>query len=92
MMLIGSSAATKIDLRATFPIMESFFGNKFDETCRKIRYFLTDSCDAASKSSKLLAAKLDTIALLESPRKPPRKCWAHIAGLLENMLSLNFHL
>ena len=53
--------------------MESFFGNKFDKTCRKIRYVLTDSCNAASKSSKLLAAKLETIALFGSPRKSPRK-------------------
>ena len=79
-----------MDVRAIVQIMESFFGNKFDETCRKIRYVSTDSCNAASKSSKLLAAKLKTIALLESPRKSPRKCFAHIAGLLEKMLSLNF--
>ena len=91
MMLIGSSAATKIDLRATFPIMESFFGNKFDETCRKIRNVLIDSCNAASKSQlQSLAAKLDTIALLESPRKTPRKCWAHIAGLFTKKLAANF--
>ena len=78
MMLIGSSAATKIDFRAIFSIMESFFGNKCDETCRKIRYVLTDSCNAASTSSKLLAAQLDTIARLESSRK-----LAHIPSFLE---------
>ena len=91
MMLIGGSAATKIDLRATFQIMESFFGNKFDETCREIRYVLTDSCTAVSKSQlQSLAAKLDTIALLESPRKTPRKCLAHIAGLFTKKLAANF--
>ena len=43
---------------------------------------MSDSCNAASKTNRLLAAKLDTIAPLSTPRKS-LKCLAHIAGLLE---------
>ena len=72
----------EIDVQAIVQLMRSSFADKFDSTCTKIRYILSDSCRAASKTNQLLAAKLDTIAPLSSPRKS-LKCLAHIAGLLE---------
>ena len=80
----------EIDVEAIIQLMKSSFAEKeeeipekkFKETCNKIQYILSDSCRAASKTNKLLAAKLDIIAPLDSPRKS-LKCLAHIAGLLE---------
>ena len=72
----------EIDVEAIVQLMKTCFADKFDDTCKKIKYVLSDSCNAASKTNRLLAAKLDTIAPLESPRKS-LKCLAHIAGLLE---------
>ena len=81
----------EIDVEAIVKLMKSSFAGenekicnkkKFEEICKKIRYVLSDSCSAASKTNRLLAARLDTIAPLNSPRKS-LKCLAHIAGLLE---------
>ena len=72
----------EIDVQAIVQLMKSAFADQFDATCNKINYILSDSCSAASKTNRLLAAKLDTIAPLDSPRKS-LKCLAHIAGLLE---------
>ena len=81
----------EIDVEAIIQVIKNLFRNeetcdarkaKFEETCNKIQYVLSDSCNAASKTNRLLAAKLDTIAPLSSPRKS-LKYLAHIAGLLE---------
>ena len=87
----GKGTKAEIDVEAIIQVIENLFRNeetcdarkaKFEETCNKIQYVLSDSCNAASKTNRLLAAKLDTIAPLSTPRKS-LKCLAHIAGLLE---------
>ena len=83
----------EIDVEAIIQVLKNLFPNqsKFEETCKKIQYVLSDSCNAASKTNRLLAAKLDTIAPLSTPRKS-LKCLAHIAGLLEKHAFVNLPL